>query len=446
MAIDRVIDPVSVTPSQAELNRWDKTHLWHAFTQMDEYDPLIIESAEGIWLTDIHGKKYLDGVSSLWCNVHGHRHPKLDQAIRDQIDLVSHVTLLGSSNSTTVRLAKKLAELAPGDLQHTFFGSDGASAVEAALKMAFQYWQQRDHPRTSKTRFMALEFAYHGDTIGSVSLGGVEKFHALFRPLLFDVIRLSGPGRTRKSEWDDQQLVAATIQNLRPVFEKHHNDTAGLIVEPLMQGAAGMIAHPPGLLTAIRELCDEFEILLIADEVAVGFGRTGKLFACEHEYVQPDIMCLGKGLTGGYLPLSATIATSEIWSAFLGGPDKTLYHGHTFGGNPLAAAVALANIELFQAPGFFDKIRPTIDRMQLRMEKVSNHDRVLETRQIGLMGGIELNETDARCGQTTCLAVRDKNVLLRPLGNVIVVMPPLCSKPNEIDILFDAIQYALDIS
>ena len=437
---------VDQTPiSVSDLNLWDKTHLWHAFTQMDDYEPLIFESAEGVWLNDINGKKYLDGVSSLWCNVHGHRHPNLDQAIRDQIDLVSHVTLLGSSCSTSVRLARKLAELTPGDMNHVFFGSDGASAVEAALKMAFQYWQQKDQPIPEKTRFMAMEFAYHGDTIGSVSLGGVDKFHKLFRPLLFDVIRLPGPGGSRSVDIvNDDKSVEAIVQKMRPHFESHHHHTAALIVEPLMQGAAGMIAHPKGLLAAIRKLCNEFNILLIADEVAVGFGRTGKLFACENENVVPDIICLGKGLTGGYLPLSATIANEKIWNAFLGSHEKTLFHGHTYGGNPLAAAVALANIDLFLADGFFDRLEPTIEKMKACMEKISEHKNVSETRQVGLMGGIELVDQSPTSGKTACLAARDKNVLLRPLGNVIVVMPPLITKPNEIEQIFAAIHHALN--
>ena len=332
---------------------WDKTHLWHAFTQMKNYRPLIIESAQGVWLTDIDGNKYIDGVSSLWCNVHGHRHPALDLAIRSQIDLVSHVTLLGSSNSTAVRLARKLAEVTPGNLNHVFFGSDGASAVEAALKMAFQYWRQKEKPIESKTRFMALTNAYHGDTIGSVSLGDVDRFHELFRPLLFDVVRL--PALQKQAPSDSEQLELFLSESRR-VFETQHEEIAALIIEPLMQGAAGMIAHPKGLLNGLRKLCDEFNILMIADEVAVGFGRTGRLFACQQEDVTPDILCLGKGLSGGYLPLSATVAAPKIWEAFLGDPeeDKTLYHGHTFGGNPLAAAVALANIKLFEEADFFE--------------------------------------------------------------------------------------------
>ncbi len=437
--------PTETPTSNSILKQWDAHHVWHAFTQMDDYDPLVIESAEGIWLTDIDGRRYLDGVSSLWCMVHGHRHPKLDKAVADQLGRVSHVTLLGSSSSAAVKLARKLAEITPGDLQHVFFGSDGASAIEAALKMAFQYWQQRENPIPTKTRFFALELAYHGDTIGSVSLGGVDKFHALFRPLLFDVVRLSSPHQMGYVQHqNDDKILAQWTEQMRKVFQQRHNETAAIVIEPILQGAAGMIAHPRGLLRELRKLCDEYDILLIADEVAVGFGRTGKLFACEHESVVPDILCLGKGLTGGYLPLSATVANTEIWQAFLGDPEKTLYHGHTFGGNPLAAAVALANIELMEAENFFFNMQPSMDQMQKRLELLAQHPKVKTTRQIGLMAGIELNDKNPQSGKTICLTVREKDVLLRPLGNVIVVMPPLITKPNEMDLIFDAIHYGLD--
>lgn len=433
-------------PTIDELQQWDRWHLWHAFTQMSEYEPLIIESAEGIWLTDIDGNRYLDGVSSLWCNVHGHRNAALDDAIGQQLKRVSHVTLLGSSSSTSVRLARKLAELAPGDLNHVFFGSDGASAVEAALKIAFQYWRQKTHPER-RDRFMALEFAYHGDTIGSVSLGGIAQFHALFRPLLFDAIRLPCPDQD--SVPSDSTATAAVemfTDKMRPIFERHHRETAAVIVEPLIQGAAGMIVHPPGMLRAIRELCDEFDVLLIADEVATGFGRTGSMFACEQESVVPDIMCLGKGLTGGYLPLSATIARTKIWEAFLGTAQdkKALYHGHTFGGNPLAAAVALANIELFESEDLLAAMQPTITRMSERLEAIKNHSRVRATRGIGLMGGIEIGVNDHQIGAAVCQRARQRKVLLRPLGNVVVVMPPLIAQPSDIDLIFDAVTYGLD--
>ena len=428
-----------------QLDQWDKQHLWHAFTQMQEYEPLVIDSAEGIWLTDIHGKKYLDGVSSLWCNVHGHRKPELDQAILEQVQRVSHVTLLGSSNSTTVKLAKKLVDISPAGLNHAFFCSDGASAVEAALKMAFQYWRQKPNPE-NRSRFMALEFAYHGDTIGSVSLGGVEAFHKLFRPLLFDVIRLPSPASFESSDQTAEAIADRFVQKIRPVFEQHASDTAALIVEPLMQGAAGMIAHPPGLLAALRRMCDEFNVLMIADEVAVGFGRTGKLFACQHEDVVPDIMCLGKGLTGGYLPLSATLATTEIYNAFLGqtADMKTLFHGHTFGGNPVAAAVALANIELFEATGFFENLAPAIKRLDENLKSIQQHAAVKTTRSVGLMAGIELFDDSIASGNQACFYAREKGVLLRALSNVIVVMPPLATPPDSIDFIFEAIRFALD--
>ena len=427
------------------LDHWDKNHVWHAFTQMQDYDPLVIDSAEGIWLKDIHGRKYLDGVSSLWCNVHGHKHPKLDQAIRDQVDLVSHVTLLGSSNSTTVKLAKKLVDISPNGLNHVFFGSDGASAVEAALKMAFQYWRQKEEPE-SRSRFMALEFAYHGDTIGSVSLGGVDEFHKLFRPLLFDVVRLPSPSHLESSPELEDGIADRYLNRIREVFKEQARETAALIVEPLVQGAAGMIVHPDGFLRGLRMLCDEFNVLLIADEVAVGFGRTGKLFACEHENVTPDIMCLGKGLTGGYLPLSATLATSKVFNAFLGEQSdmKTLFHGHTFGGNPIAAAVALANIELFEAPGFFDAIGPAVSRLQENLNSILHHSAVKTTRQKGLMGAIELHDEAVGSGNRICHKARERNVLLRALSNVIVVMPPLVTPPDSIDLIFEAILYALD--
>lgn len=427
-----------------QLNDWDKNHVWHAFTQMQDYEPLVIDSADGIWLTDIHGRKFIDGVSSLWCNVHGHRKPELDQAIVDQVQRVSHVTLLGSSNSTTVELARKLVDITPAGLNHVFFGSDGASAVEAALKMAFQYWRQKPEPE-DRSRFMALEFAYHGDTIGSVSLGGVAEFHQLFRPLLFDVIRLPSPGSFH-SDQSPRDMTKSFLNTIRPIFEKHGHETAALIVEPLMQGAAGMIAHPASLLRALRELCDEFDVLLIADEVAVGFGRTGKLFACEHENVSPDIMCLGKGLTGGYLPLSATLANTKIYNAFLGDASemKTLFHGHTFGGNPVAAAVALANIKLFETPGFFRNLQPLIDRLNDQLESIEQHEAVKSTRSIGLMAGIELHDQSIGIGNRICYRARDKSVLLRALSNVIVVMPPLVTPLDSMDAIFAAIRYALD--
>ncbi|MCA9267176.1 MAG: aminotransferase class III-fold pyridoxal phosphate-dependent enzyme, partial [Planctomycetales bacterium] len=275
-------------PDLNQLAEWDRRHVWHPFTQMAEHQPLIIERAEGCTLIDSAGRRLIDGVSSLWCNVHGHRHPTIDAAIRRQLEQVAHVTSLGLSNPTTIRLAKRLAEIAPGDLDHVFFSDDGATCVEVALKMAFQYWRQRKDPRPGKTKYAALAMAYHGDTLGSVSVGGVARFHEMFSPLLFDVVRIPAPDMYRLPPGvaaDD--ACEHYLAQLRDVLERHGHELAALILEPLIQGAAGMITHPPGFLRGVRRLTREFEVLLIADEVATGFGRTGRMFACEHEDVSP---------------------------------------------------------------------------------------------------------------------------------------------------------------
>ncbi len=330
-------------PTPVELRQWDRRYVWHPFTQMAEYEPLILHRAEGCELVDIDGNRYLDGTSSLWCNVHGHRHPKIDAAIRAQLDRVAHVTLLGASNLPAITLAKRLVDLAPEGLEHVFFSDDGATAVEVALKMAFQYWRQRNDPRPEKTCYLALGEAYHGDTLGSVSVGGVARFHAMFAPLFFETLRVPAPdpyrlppGVTR----DD--ATSYYLQQMEQVLAAEHQRIAAVVIEPLVQAAAGMIVHPPGYLRGVRELTRRYGVLLIADEVAVGMGRTGGMFACEHEQVSPDLLCLAKGLSGGYLPLAATLATEEIWQAFLGdySQSRSFFHGHTYGGNPLGAAAA----------------------------------------------------------------------------------------------------------
>jgi len=313
---------------------------------MAEYEPFLIERASGCTLVDVNGREYLDGVSSLWCNLHGHQHPRLNAALVEQMERVAHVTSLGMSCPTTVQLAKRLAEVTPAGLEHVFFSSDGSSAVEVALKMAFQYWNQRDDPRPQKNKFVAFGNAYHGDTLGSVSVGGVARFHEMFGPLLFDVIRLPAPDNYRLPESSRPETACADyLRDLESILEHQADQIAAVIIEPLLQGAAGMVAHPEGFLAGVRRLTSKYDVLLIADEVAVGFGRTGTMFACEQEDVAPDLICLGKGISGGYLPLAATLATSEIWNAFLGtyAESKTLFHGHTYGGNPLAAAVGLAS-------------------------------------------------------------------------------------------------------
>ena len=429
---------MSPSEQRSQLAAWDREHVWHAFTQMAEYEPFIVERAEGCTLYDIDGNAYLDGVSSLWCNVHGHRHPTLDAAIRDQLDRVAHVTNLGASNPTTIRLAKRLSEIAPTGLNHVFFSSDGACAVEVAIKMALQYWRQRPEPRPEKTRYLAFESAYHGDTLGSVSVSGVERFQAMFRPLLFDVLRLPRPVASSSSPPDDSLKAAEAI------LAEHHQHIAALIIEPLIQCAAGMIIHPPGFLRGLRDLCSKYEVLLIADEVATGFGRTGKMFACEHEAVTPDFLCLGKGLTGGYLPMAATLTSDAIWNAFQGtyAESKIFCHGHTYGGNPLAAAAALASLDVFAEECVLKNLEPKIRRLSENLARIAKLPHVGEVRQCGFIAGVELVRDKQRLelypfsekrGFAVCDVSKRHGVLLRPLGNVIVIMPPLAVSVDELD-------------
>ena len=435
-----------------ELRRWDREIVWHAFTQMAEYEPLIIESTAGCTLIDVAGRRYLDGVSSLWCNVHGHRHPRLDAALRRQLEQVAHVTSLGMSNPTTIRLAKRLVDLAPEGLRHVFFAGDGSSAVEVALKMAFQYWRQRADPRPAKTRYVAFVEAYHGDTLGSASVGGVARFHELFRPLLFDAIRLPLPDTYRLPSGVPRAAACGHyLQQLEAVLAARHEETAAVVIEPLVQCAAGMVTHPAGFLRGVRDLTQRYGVLLIADEVAVGFGRAGTMFACQQEDVSPDFLCLGKGLTGGYLAMSATLTTDEVWRAFLGSyaQSRTFFHGHTYGGNPLAAAVALASLDVFEEEQTLEKLPEKIARLQGYLQRIADHPQVGDVRQRGLLAAVELvRNRDTRepypwaerRGQRVCDVALRKGVWLRPLGNVVVIMPPLAISLEELDQIGDAVE------
>src|SRR5438874_6770077 len=366
-----------MSPSREQLEQWDRDHVWHPFTPMQTYAgerPITIERAQGCMLVDLDGNEYIDGVSSLWCNVHGHHVPQLDQAIRDQLDQVAHSTLLGLANVPSIRLARRLVELAPAGHSHVFFSDDGATAVEVALKMAFQYWRQCPQPRPQKTKFLALQGAYHGDTLGDVSVGDLGRFHHLFAPLLFPTVRAPqhycyrcplGLERSRC-----QIDCAEALENL---VRDHADSLAAVVIEPLMQGAAGMIVAPEGYLRRVREVTRKYNVLLIADEVAVGIGRTGTLFACEREGVTPDFLCIAKGLTGGYLPLAATLTTDEVYRAFLGKPEdgRTFYHGHTYTGNPLGAAVALASLELMERNGVLAGVRERAERLQEHLDRIA---------------------------------------------------------------------------
>ncbi len=352
-------------PTPAELHDWDRRHFWHAFTQMAEYEPLVIDRAEGCWLVDVNGRRYLDGVSSLWCNLHGHRHPRMEAAIGEQLGRLAHATTLGMSNPPAIELAHRLAQLAPGDLNHVFYSSDGAAAVEAALKIAFQYWRQVTPRRDGKCKYLAFDLAYHGDTLGSTAVGGIERFHDAFAPLLFDVVRLPSPDARRGD-------AAHHLAHLASTLADRHEEIAAVVIEPLVQGAAGMILQPPGYLRGLRDLTRRYGVLMIADEIVTGFGRTGRMFACDHEEVTPDLLCLGKSLTAGYLPMAATLATTAVYEAFLGDyvSGRTFQHGHTYGGNPLAAAAACASLDLLAEERVFDEILPRkIERLTAALRR-----------------------------------------------------------------------------
>ena len=400
-----------MTESVPEL---DQRHVWHPFTQQKgwlEETPVVIAEAEGTDLIDATGRRYIDGVSSLWCNVHGHRHPELDRAVREQLDRVAHSTMLGLTHPGAAELAARLVEIAPPGLARVFFSESGSTAVEIALKMAFQYWQQRGEAR--RTSFVTLTDAYHGDTLGSVSVGGIDLFHAAYAPLLFDSHKVD-PGDS---------------DGLATLLEARAGEIAAVIVEPLVQGAAGIRVQPRGFLRRVRELCAAHDVFLIADEVATGFGRTGTMFACEQERVAPDFLCLGKGLTGGYLPLAATLTSERVYEGFLGAHEeyRTFFHGHTFTGNPLGCAAALASLDVFESEQTLLRLQPKIRLLAELLRDVAAMPEVSEVRGRGFMVGIDLGTHDPalRLGHRVTLEARERGAIIRPLGDTIVLMPAL---------------------
>ena len=405
------------------ISELDQQHLWHPFTQQRDWcreEPLVIEGAEGTDLVDAEGRHYIDGVSSLWCNVHGHRHPLIDQALRDQLDRVAHSTMLGLTHPGAAELAARLVEITPPGLERVFYSESGSTAVEIALKMAFQYWRQHDGERCPRTSFVCLTDGYHGDTIGSVSVGGIDLFHGAFGELLFKTYRVD-PGDERR---------------LERVLDLHAREIAAVIVEPLVQGAAGIHVQPPGFLRRVRELTEEYGVFLIADEVATGFGRTGTMFACDQERVAPDFMCLGKGLTGGYLPLAATLATERVYEGFLGASEeqRTFFHGHTFTGNPLGCAAALASLEVFKTEGTLLRLQPKIRMLGELLRPVAAMPEVAEVRGRGFMVGIDLGPHDPslRLGHRVTVAARERGAIVRPLGDTVVLMPPLAISKSDL--------------
>jgi adenosylmethionine---8-amino-7-oxononanoate aminotransferase len=399
-----------------DLIQADRRHLWHPFTQQqgwaDEDPPVVIDHAEGTNLYDTDGNAYIDGVSSLWCNVHGHRHPAIDAAINAQLGRVAHSTMLGLTHQPAIELAEQLLAIAPPGLSRVFYSDSGSTAVEIALKMAFQWWAQRGEPQ--RTRFIGLQNAYHGDTLGAVSVGGIDLFHAVYRPLLFDTAAAR----------------AGDAEHLEQLLAHHGNEVAAVVIEPLVQGAAGMLMQPDGYLRRVRELCDAAGVLLICDEVATGFGRTGRMFACEHENVTPDLLCVGKGITGGYLPLAATLATERVYEGFLGRHEeyRSFFHGHTYTGNPLACAAGVATLQTFERERTLELLAPKIELLtRLLSQRVAALPGVAEVRQRGFMVGIELRERPPaeRVGHRVTLAARRRGAIIRPLGDVVVLMPAL---------------------
>lgn len=435
-----------------KLIQLDHTYLWHPFTQMQEWvgeEPVIVSQGDGHFLFDVGGRKYLDGVSSLWCNVHGHKKKEIDDAIKAQLDRIAHTTFLGLSHVPGIQLAQKLVEIAPKGLQRVFYSDSGATAVEIALKMAVQYRQLKG--QTQRTQIATLAESYHGDTVGSMSMGYSETFHRYHKSLLFPVTRLTPPHVFRYYEGMDEAdaLKAAIVDAKEKLYAQAHT-FAAVVMEPLMQGAAGMWAQPVGYVRAIADLCRENGILLLLDEVATGFGRTGKMFACEHAGVTPDILCMAKGITAGYLPLAATMSSEEIFSAFLGEYKeyKTFFHGHTYTGNPLGCAAALANLELFERDSVLEKMQPRIVAVRQRLEEFLQLAHVSDVRQWGYMVGIELVEDKAdrknylpenRVGHKVILEARKRGVIVRPLGDIIILMPPLTIADNELTMLLDVV-------
>lgn len=416
----------------------DKAHVWHPFTQMRDWcaadhEPLVLLEGRGSLLVDAQGREYLDGNSSIWTNIHGHSHPRIVAAIQAQAAKLAHSSFLGFTNEPAIRLAETLVGLFPsGSLTRVFYTDDGSTAIEAALKMAVQFHQLTGHPE--KCRFAAFENAYHGDTAGAASLGGIGAFHARFAPLQFPVTRVDG--------------MAA----LKALDERTISKLAGVVIEPLIQGAAGMRTWPRGLLRDLRAWCDRHGVLLILDEVMTGFGRTGRMFACEHEGVMPDFLALAKGLTGGTMPLAATLATENVFEAFLGdhAEMKTLFYGHSYSGNPLGCAAALASLEVFAEEDTLARLQPKIRRFGELLCDLAAEPHVGDVRQCGFIAGIDVVRRDAsphpwqeQTGAKVCLAARRHGLLTRPIRDTIVLMPPLCFTQDELERAVMAVRGAI---
>ena len=433
-----------------------KRHLWLPFTQMKDYDanPLIIESGEGIKLKDTEGKEYYDGFSSVWLNVHGHRKQELDEAIRCQLDKIAHSTLLGMTNIPATELAERLVQIAPQGLNRVFYSDSGAASVEIALKIAFQYW--RNLGIQGKQKFVTMRNGYHGDTIGAISVGSIDIFHQVYQPLLFDSYKVSFPYVYRHPSGDANICRDECLVELEGLLKENHQEIAALIMEPMVQGAGGMIVMPSGYLKGLQQLCKKYDVLLIADEVATGFGRTGEMFACNHEEVTPDIMTAGKGITGGYLPVAITMTTEKIYQAFYDDYTelKTFFHGHSYTGNQLGCAVALANLDLFESEEIVSNVQRKSVLVNRELQSFYELKHVGDIRQVGLMAGIELVhdkntkqpfEWADRTGFQVALKLRELGMLTRPMGDNVVFMPPLASSDQELIDMIALMRRAIEL-
>jgi len=433
------------------LTAMDKEYVWHPFTPMQQWldgeeEGRIIVAGEGFELIDTDGRRFIDGFSSLWCNLHGHRVPAIDEAIEAQLKLIAHSTLLGHGSAASIELAERLVNITPDGLVKVFYSDSGATAVEVALKMAYQYWHNRG--QSERRKFLALREGYHGDTIGSVSLGGIGLFHRIFQPLLFDTTFVDSPNPYHHHAGQD--AAHRVLAQIEAELTESPGEYCAVVLEPLIQGAGGMLTHPPGFLRGVRELTRRHDVLLIVDEVATGFCRTGKLFACEHEDVSPDLMCLGKGLSGGYLPLAATMTTREIFDAFCGDADagRTFFHGHTFTGNALGCAAASASIDLIYESGLLGALPAKVALISEKLARLAGHPHVGDIRQCGMMVGIELVadrrtrqgfDPSRRVAAAVCMRARHRNVIIRPLGDVVVLMPAPAMGSDMLRRLLDAV-------
>jgi adenosylmethionine-8-amino-7-oxononanoate transaminase len=439
------------------LARLDKDHVWHPYTQMAEYsdtDPLVIVEGEGRKLKDAKGRWYYDGTSSIWLNVHGHRVPEIDAAIIEQLGKVAHSTLLGQANEPSILLARELVEITPEGLNKVFYSDSGSESVEAAIKMALQYWANLEGKETKRHRILSFEDGYHGDTLGAVAAAPVETFHWPFKAMLPSALRAPFPNPYRSEEPTPQGAVRASLEAVERLFEEHPGEVAAVIVEAMMQGVAGIVVAPEGFLKGLSELCKRHDVLLIADEVATGFGRTGRMFACEHEGVTPDLMAVGKGFTGGYLPLAATLATDEVYEAFLGShaEKKTFFHGHSYTGNQLSCAAALGNLKLMRETKLIEGLAEKERLISARAEAMREHPYVGDVRYKGMVLGIELVANkekkttypwEAQAGWRVCNRARERGLLVRPLGSVVICMPPLGSTLEELSEMLDILAEAL---